>query len=354
MPRNRSTKFKRASLLVSAVVVLGGMVSPHLAAAQSTATGRLHLTTSPLPISLKAKPGETIGTELRIRNSGAATEKLKVGLMKFSAIGEEGKPRLEERAPGDEYFDWVKFSKTQFQAPTNEWQTVKMTITLPKTAAFGYYYAVTFSRANTETADGSLEAAVRGGSATLVLLEADVPGAKRQVSVQEFATSKRTYEFLPARFAIKLHNSGNIHTAPTGTIFINKGGRQVATIPVNQTTGNILPDSSRTFAAEWTEGFPAYRVKEEDGQVVLKDGEPAYELKWDVSQAKYLRFGKYTATLVMVYDDGTRDVPIEATVSFWVIPWRLIGVGLVIVVFVGIGLWSTVRKILAKVRKVKP
>jgi hypothetical protein len=27
----------------------------------------------------------------------------------------------------------------------------------------------------------------------------------------------------------------------------------------------------------------------------------------------------------MVYDNGQRDVPMEATVSFWVIPWRLIG-----------------------------
>jgi hypothetical protein len=27
----------------------------------------------------------------------------------------------------------------------------------------------------------------------------------------------------------------------------------------------------------------------------------------------------------MVYDNGQRDIPMEATVSFWVIPWRLIG-----------------------------
>jgi hypothetical protein len=57
-----------------------------------------------------------------------------------------------------------------------------------------------------------------------------------------------------------------------------------------------------------------------------------------------LRFGHYTAHLVMVYDDGNRDVPLEAYVSFWVIPWRLV-IGLIIIaLFVCIGLWSTFRK----------
>jgi hypothetical protein len=34
----------------------------------------------------------------------------------------------------------------------------------------------------------------------------------------------------------------------------------------------------------------------------------------------------------MVYDNGQRDVPIEATVSFWVIPWRVVGAGAVILI----------------------
>jgi len=318
----RSRKSLTAGIFLACCVFFSGSVPAQ------TPSGRLHLTTSPLPISLKAKPGETVETELRVRNSGSGTENLKVGLMKFSAIGEEGKPRLEEREPGDDYFDWVKFSRTQFQAPPNEWQSIKMTITLPKKAAFGYYYAVTFLRAdpgaNPSPTDSQLESGVRGGSATLVLLEADVPGAKRKISLEDFQVSKRTYEFLPARFSIKLRNEGTIHTAPTGTVFVNRGSKQIATIGVNTTKGNILPGSTRIFTSEWTEGFPAYRTKEVDGKVALKDGQPVYELVWDTGQLKNLRFGKYTATLVAVYDDGTRDVPLEATVSFWVIPWRLI------------------------------
>jgi hypothetical protein len=47
-----------------------------------------------------------------------------------------------------------------------------------------------------------------------------------------------------------------------------------------------------------------------------------------------LRWGKYTANLLLVYDDGTKDVPIEGTLSFWVIPWRLIFGAIGLVVFI--------------------
>jgi len=322
--------------------------------AQAQNTGALNLTSSPLPIALKAKPGETISADLRIRNSGNATEKLKVGLMKFSAGGEDGKPQLEERAKGDDYFDWVKFSQTELTAEPNEWKTIKMTISLPRDAAFGYYYAATFTRTDQEQANGNLQSAIQGGSATLVLLEAEVPNAKRELSLESFGVGKRSYEFLPAKFNVKLRNKGNIHSIPSGTIFIKKGKKQVAHTEVNAASGNVLPDSNRSFAAEWTEGFPVYKAQQENGKPVLKDGQQVSELNWDLGDLRKLRFGKYTATLVMVYDDGTRDVPLEATLSFWVIPWRIIIFSVLILLFAGIGIWVTARKGLLKFSHKKP
>jgi hypothetical protein len=34
---------------------------------------------------------------------------------------------------------------------------------------------------------------------------------------------------------------------------------------------------------------------------------------------------------VMIYDNGTRDVPMDAYVSFWVVPWRVIGFVILII-----------------------
>ncbi len=306
------------------------LLLPTLSHAQSD-PGALNLTTSPLPISLVAKPGETVSTELRIKNSGTKTETLKVGLMKFSANSEDGKPQLKERETGDDYFDWVSFSQNQFIAQPNEWKTITMTIKLPPSAAFGYYYAVTFSRANSTPSTTQSQSLV-GGTATLVLLEAKVPNAKRQVELTSFTATKKGYEFLPVTFNVTLKNTGNIHVAPSGTIYIIKGKTQVDTIPVNVTKGNILPDSKRTFTSLWTKGFPVYEQKEANGSVVQKNGQPVYNLSWKLNEAKNLRFGKYTAHLTVVYDDGVRDVPLDASVSFWVIPWRIL------IVFVGIPL----------------
>src|SRR4051812_36629093 len=92
----------------------------------------LDLTTSPLPISASAKPGTSITVDLRIKNDAPETQRLKVGLLKFTAYGEEGKPALQEREPGDDYFDWVTFAPAAFDAPSGVWQTVKMTISLPQ------------------------------------------------------------------------------------------------------------------------------------------------------------------------------------------------------------------------------
>ncbi len=334
--------WSRGLSLLAILAVLGNFFSTAPAHAQNS--GQLSLTTSPLPISLKAKPGEAITTDLRIRNSGPHTEKLKVGLMKFSAHGEEGKPELKDREVGDDYFDWVRFSETEFTAEPNEWKTIKMTISLPRTAAFGYYYAVTFTRANPGKSAGRLQSAVRGGSAILILLEANVPNAKRELSLRSFSVSKRTYEFLPAKFSIKLHNSGNVHSAPTGTIFINKGDEQIAALSVNSNSGNILPNSNRIYTAEWSDGFPVYKIREEKGQTISKDGQSAYQLKWNLGELHKLRFGKYTAMLIMAYDDGIRDVPLEGNLSFWVVPWRIIISILLILMFTGIGIWVTVRK----------
>lgn len=325
-------RLKGPVVIVAIALMLVAQVS--LLRAQSTDPDALNITTSPLPISLTAKPTETVSTELRVKNSGNKTEILKVGLMKFTAFGEEGKPQLQDREAGDDYFDWVKFSETEFTAEPGEWKVLKMTVNVPVTAAFGYYYAVTFSRANPIVPTDERATAITGGTATLVLMDIQSPDAKRELKLNEFQVSKRTYEFLPAVFSVKLTNSGNVHVAPTGTIYIRRGSKQIDTIRVNDSKGNILPGSGRVFSASWTNGFPVYEVQEQNGAVVLDDGQPQQALSWKLSQLKNIRFGKYTAYLTLVYDDGKRDIPLEASIEFWVIPWRalLIIVGLPVLV----------------------
>jgi hypothetical protein len=317
------------------------------------ASQEVNLSTSPLPINLSMTPGSSVSTDIRIKNGNSSTEKLKVSLMKFSAYGEEGRPALADREPGDDYFDWVQFNTPVFDAPPNEWKTIKMTINAPKTAAFGYYYAVVFSRANeTKKADkGNL---LLGSTAVLVLVDVKVPNAKRSMGLASFSADKRSYEFLPANFKIRLHNNGNVHLLPRGNIFISRGNKQVATLTVNTQRGNILPNSNRIYSASWDDGFPVYVNREAGGKLTLdKAGKPITDLKWDFTKAPKLKFGHYTAQLLVAYDNGKQDVPVEATLSFWVIPWRILGVLLVVALLIGVGLWSTGKSIHRKIKKKK-
>jgi len=336
------------SLILLTVFVLGKD-------AVLAADNGLSLVVSPLPISLMAEPGSTVSAQLKIKNGSDHPETLEMGLMKFSAYGDEGKPRLIDREAGDDYFDWITFSENDFILNPNEWKTVTATITVPPTAAFGYYYAVTFSRKNEQIEGGPRSTKVIGATATLILLEVRVPNARREVEVLQFSTPQKIYEFLPVKFTVKLKNKGNVHVAPRGNIFIERWGeeKEVAILDINGLKGNVLPDSNRIFESEWTDGFPVYKEKVEGDKVVTNSaGKPMMELKWDFSQVPKLRWGIYSASMLLVYDDGQKDVPIEGKLTFWVMPWRIMGIlaGLMLLVLLGLRsiIWMPFKKLIKK------
>ena len=307
--------------------------------------GAFNVVVSPPSIGLRTKPGQVVSTDIKIQNQGLATEHVKITVMKFGAHGQDGTPDLLDLKSTDDFANWASFSSTHFDAEPNVYKTIKMTINPPASAAFGYYYAVVFSRDGAEKQIQKKQANLLGAVASLVLLDVQAPGAIRQAKITEFSTARKTQEFLPVDFTVRMKNSGNTHVAPRGNIIIRRNGQQVALIEVNLTKGYILPGSGRKFAANWADGTPVYAQKIVNGKVALdKQGKPITELSWDKFALSKLRAGKYDAKLVMVYDDGKGDVSTEASLSFWVIPWRIIGGGLVIALLALAGLWATLLR----------
>jgi hypothetical protein len=336
---NKALRLLALSLTV--LITIGSLIgiSAH---AQSAGSNGINIEISPLPIDLNAKPGTTISTDLRVRNGGSQPETLKASLKTFTAEGPDGHVVLHEPAPNDDFIKWVSFDKSVFVAPPGQWQTIKMTIALPKSAAFGYYYAVQFELANPPKPQPGA-ARLQGAVAIFVLLNADAPGASRQIEVKSFKADHSTYEFLPVNFHVQVKNTGNVHTAPHGNIFIKRGSHQVAALNVNATEGMVLPKSNRVFTSSWTDGFPVYEIVTDENGQPIKDanGHIKTKLKWDFSKVSKLRFGHYTANLLLVYNDGQRDVPITGSLSFWVIPWRLVGIIIFILLLIG-GLFTYV------------
>lgn len=312
--------------------------------------GNFSLQVTPSPLVISIKPGESSTSELKIRNTGNKIEYLKIEPKSFNIKNDTGDVTLSDNAPSD-IANWVSFSAPTFSILPGEWFTERITFSLPKDSGFSYSFALVISRQNDKATAKPGISAIKGSVAVFTLIAVDRPGAKREVEIVSFESTRRVYEYLPAEFKTTLKNTGNTIVQPYGNIFIQRSKDDnvpISTLPVNEGKGYILPGSSRTLTTMWSAGFPSY--------VATKDAANSKEnkkLKWNWNDVANFRFGRYTAKLVAVYNDGTRDVPIEAQVSFWVVPWKiLIGTILVCGLLV-IGIFTIIKKSFLAAKRTK-
>lgn len=328
---------------------LAQLVSPTPIVPPEQPTVGINLTLSPVFLNLATDPGKPVTSSIKVTNNNNITEYLKVTLATFRPDPNTGNPTIADIEEGDEFAQWIRFSQEQFVLAPRETKTIGVTISPPQEATLGYYYAVLVSRI-TEATAGERQSIVAGSPAIPVLLEVRTPNAKREVQLVDFKTDKMIYEYLPTTFQIKMKNSGNVHLAPVGDIFIDwRGKENVGIVTVNKGGGNILPNYERTYTAVWEDGFPLRVPKMENGnQVKDSKGKPQFETKYDLSSADKFRIGKYTARVLMIYNNGERDVPVEAKISFWVVPWKILLAGAVVLIFVILGIRSVLAGLIRK------
>lgn len=310
------------------------------------ATTPINLTLSPVTLQFELKPGEQQTADVKIRNNGTETEHLQATFGSFAFNPQSQDIDLSQQIP-DEEKDWITIDQPLFSVGPQEWKTLKIAFSPPKESSLTHYYAVIFSRQVPSVSEGGT-AQVSGAPAILVLTNIDSPLAKRELQVDQFFAKRFWVEFLPQTFTLSIKNTGNVHLRPSGNIFIDgPGQKDLAVLSINPNNSVVLPNSSRQFEIEWSDGFPKYVVKKESGQIVKNEkGDGVTTLQWNFSEADRFRIGKYTAHLLLVYDNGQRDVPIESSISFWVIPWRICIAVFFVVIFVLIGLRSVVLSVL--------
>jgi hypothetical protein len=335
-------------ILVLVFVARAFAQTPTISVPNNQPQAGISLTLSPTFLNLSTDPGDEAKGEFRVRNNNTFPEYLKLSVVKF-VNGPEG-PVIARVTAEDEFAQWISFAESEFVLNPNQNKTVRFTVNTPSSAALGYYYGIVVSRIKQTQGEGAV---ISGAPALPVLLEVKSPNAKKELQIIDFKTDRLFYEYLPTTFNVTFKNTGNVHVSPVGDIFIDSlFNQKVGLVKVNEGRGNILPEGDRTFNAIWDDGF-AVRVPKlnEDGTPVIDDkGQRAYETKYDFSKANLFRFGKYTANLLMVYDNGERDIPVEARVSFWVIPWKILGVGLIISLLALVGLRGVLSSTLRRFR----
>src|SRR3972149_191127 len=168
--------------LIIITVFLGILFLSFTASVLAQTPQNYDVTVSPVFFDLSTNPGQTITEKIRIRNNTSSPLPLKVSIKRLAG-DEVGDLTLNEEND-DQSLDWIKFSNKSFIAPSLEWSDVVFTIQVPNTAAYGYYFAVTFEHDIASTvAQG---ASLTGASAVPILLNVRKEGAKIDGKLAEF------------------------------------------------------------------------------------------------------------------------------------------------------------------------
>lgn len=329
---------KRVLLLSLFIAVLTANLGGVAVAQQ----GGFSVQVTPSPIVESLVPGVSKTIDLKIRNTATQAEELKMGMRSFTFDGATGQVQLQDDPP-KEVADWVVFENPVFKVEAGEWFTQHITFSPPADAGFAYSFAITVGRSQPQTQTGG-KAAIEGSVAVFTLLNIDRPGATRNVSIVSFSSQKKLYEYLPATFTLRLKNGGNTILRPAGNVYIQKTEKSdpLAVLPLNESGSYILPNTEREVTMAWKDGFPVYETVNEQ-----------QKLTWNWGNLQKLRIGKFSAKAIAIYNDGQRDIPVETTVTFWVFPWKLALVVLIVLTIIIVGLVTIIKKIVQKTHKPK-
>lgn len=308
-------------------------------------TGNFNLQVSPSPLVATVKPGVKSQIELKIHNQGTGTEYLQIEPRNFTFDSKTGKVNLQDTV-SPAFSKWITFSAQKFTVASDQTFSEQVIMNVPKDAGFSYSFALVITRQNNPAPQPGTRA-ITGSLAVFSLINIDRPGATSNLKVSSFSTSKKLYEYLPASISIRFNNVGNTIVQPAGNIFIARGSNAatpLATLDVNPTQGYILSGTQRTVTATWSDGFPVYKTTTD------ASGKATQHLVWNWGDLSKLRIGRYTAHLVAVYSQDGRDVPIEGTVSFWVIPWKILLVVLLVILLILFAVFMMVRSIVRGIK----
>lgn len=322
-----------AVLLVISAFVMQGMIRT----AYAQADEGFSLQVSPSPLVATVQPGTDTMLELQIRNTNLSSQALKMGLRSFTIDDATGQVKLGD-AVSEEVGSLVSFASPAFVLEPGQIFTQRIRISASQNSGFSYNFAITISQQNPPKGTKG-KSVIAGSVAVFTLISVDKPGATRQLELQSLSMSRRVYEYLPTEALVTIKNTGNTNVQPTGSVFIYRRSNDaapIASLPLNDSGGFILPGKSRTFTVSWSDGFPHY-------ETIRNVEKETNRLVWQGGDVSGLRFGRYIAKLVAVYDDGQRDVPVMAEVHFWVIPWRMLLIGLLVVAILAVGIVAVLR-----------
>lgn len=304
-------RFILSIIALGLVSWLAVMANGHASAQSNTNNSGQALEIGPPVISLSVDPGQTVSSKISIRNISNARLIVTGQINDFVAAGETGAPKLlldpaESKNNPYSIIDWVS------PMPSLDLQSKKVvelpiTINVPENASPGGHYGIVrFTGVAPEMNGTGVALSASLGSLIMIRVSGDI---KNNLSISDFYASQNgnknwIFESAPLVINERIQNSGNTHEQPSGQVVItDMFGNNLATLGVNAISppGNVLPGSTRLFSENL------------DSTVI----------------GNKMLFGPYTVKLNVKYGNNKT---ITSSMTFWVIPFKLIAAVIITII----------------------
>ncbi|MFA6554522.1 MAG: hypothetical protein WCS89_03360 [Candidatus Paceibacterota bacterium] len=268
----------------------------------------------PGKVQIDIAPGESKTFELTIANRLGTEKTFSIVEEDFVGSNDPDKTVVllgNDRGPYS-LKDYLKIGTSSIDIPHAVKSRVLITVSVPKNAQPGGLYGSVVIGTVSKAGDNSSSTGVNTTNpiitriGTLVFVR--VAGAVKESGELTGFILAGNHKFIsggePVVFDLLYKNSGNIHLNPSGTITINNLlGSNVGNIKVEPWFA--MPNSLRFREVEW--------------------------------KAPFL-FGRYTAHAVI--ERGYGDLKDEMSVTFWIVPWKMMLMVIAgLVVFIGLVRW---------------
>jgi len=244
----------------------------------------------PGKVELELNPGESKTAIITVTNRMGDTRLFSLGVEDFTGSRNPQETVVllgDERGPYS-LRDFLQFESQTVELKDGERALIPVTVTLPTDAEPGGRYGSVLVSVTTKAAEAAQRSAIVSRLGALFFVR--VPGEVQEEGELTGFTTANNKKFFgqgPIDFRLLYENNGSVYVNPYGEIQVkNLIGEEVGMVQVEPWFS--LPQSLRVREISWNRSF---------------------------------MFGRYTA--VASINRGYGDIVDTATVSFWVIPWKI-------------------------------
>jgi hypothetical protein len=293
-----------ATLLTT--ILFGCLIAHAAPAAQALAV-------SPVLYDYEIAPGAGKQGTITLVNDTETADTFSLEVKNFVAQGEEGAQQyLDEQEPSD-LASWITVNRPSVTLGPGQSADFPFAVNVPSGAEPGGHYASIFFSRKASNANGT---GVGIGGKVGVLILVNVPGDVREdARIESFnVQGPLIRDRLPVYFDLRIHNLGSVHFRPRGSLVVkNLFGRLVEQTSVNPKNAAVLPNSIRRVESVWANTLT------EDPSTSFWSGV--------MNEWHNFAFGRYEATASVIYGSKAGQLASQS-VTFWVIPWRILLIAL--------------------------